>query len=153
MLSVWLVNMPICTLVSFQVMLCYALDPVSELQSCMSWNFLPDPSLHPQNINPCCTHRILRNLSAFALHIMQTFHPQRFQTISAPPCTFSVPNLHLSLCIWKQLKINAMCFIASGNVFSGSFKRIFLGLMKSIFTRSLEELQTNLVWKANAVLL
>ena len=33
-----------------------------------------------------------------------------------------IPNLHLSLRLWKPLKCHARCFIASGNLFSGLFK-------------------------------
>ena len=36
--------------------------------------------------------------------------------------TIFIPNLHLSLCVWKPLKCYAMCFIANGNLLSGSFQ-------------------------------
>ena len=49
-------------------------------------------------------------------------HPQTSN--SRPYHTISVPNLHLSLCVWKPLKTRWMCFIAGGNLFGGSFQSL-----------------------------
>ena len=40
------------------------------------------------------------------------------QQAPAPVRTVSVPNLHLSLCVWKPLKAHATCFIAIAVIYS-----------------------------------
>jgi len=48
--------------------------------------------------------------------------PATTQLAPAPLRTVSAPNPHQPLCVWKTLKIHAACFIASANLFSGSFQ-------------------------------
>jgi len=74
------------------------------------WN---TPISQPERRN-----RILRGLKYFVRSRALLTSTRRAE----PPRTVSVQNLPLSLGVWKPPKTHAMCFIASGNLCSGSFQ-------------------------------
>ena len=60
-----------------------------------------------------------------------------------PPCTVSVPNLHLSLCTWKPQRSLATCF----NLFNGSFQnKQVLKTLQSKTVKPLSQLCAQLSW-------
>jgi len=69
------------------------------LESCAGWNFLSAPALHPQEFEKSCPLPPRRFLT----------HPAMFPSQT---CT----------CHRKPLKTHVTCFIASGNLCSGSFQ-------------------------------
>ena len=88
------------------------------LESCADLNFLSTPASPPSRIrrnlrNPACSRPSLADFQPALVTTCNTPKPY-------PSRTASVPTLHQS---WgKPLKTHAMCFIDSGNSFSGSFQ-------------------------------